>query len=567
MDVEATTELDIGIEETPDSNPVDIVIDLIDNAIRTNNLRREEPILDDADVDYDEFSRPIREEEENRVLTLEDYLEMLPLAALPTSDFEDLLNVFLETAFSVDGREAARRIMELFEASLPKSATETSRLPFLTSMFMSYQYSDEILSFLVTVFPDVAFEEHVIALINYDEAPTLPLAMSRIFQFYKNYNLKTIQDLFLQAESIPNQTMMDILTLQIQEMAPAVIRPPWVRDLLREGKLTLDVLQSPNKVQTNAQVSNIDPEFGTNSTKNESELYRDPEDEANEEIGVESNDQVIRSLVGQKGQVPLDSELAVPEPVCANSGEFNPESLARQFIDSLENIDLQVENRELASQLLEAQLRNLSRKDQDTIVQNLLDGSPDALNVPEELVDIELLNKYADDETLFRIVGPLNRRIDASFEDSSPCAKYGGCRMFICIDFEAINPEDDTINPDVDWYTGSCQYCFRKIVNRYWAIRRPLVHGGWVGCYCSSNCIKLDSGQISHCDPDLEGGSCPANSLGDPTKGNFDPILNAMLEKVAGDLDRLGIQDRRMSQPYGIVYPPIIPNQTCARNL
>jgi hypothetical protein len=56
------------------------------------------------------------------------------------------------------------------------------------------------------------------------------------------------------------------------------------------------------------------------------------------------------------------------------------------------------------------------------------------------------------------------------------------------------DPEDEPYEDealDADWFMKqSCQTCGNAIRSRSHALRRPLVGGGWQGCYCSIGCLK-----------------------------------------------------------------------------
>ena len=68
--------------------------------------------------------------------------------------------------------------------------------------------------------------------------------------------------------------------------------------------------------------------------------------------------------------------------------------------------------------------------------------------------------------------------------------------MFTCVDFEYWDNEDpDAEIGEPDWFTGVCDWCTAKIRNRYYAVRRPLLKGGWEGCYCSIGCLKEEIDQ------------------------------------------------------------------------
>lgn len=92
---------------------------------------------------------------------------------------------------------------------------------------------------------------------------------------------------------------------------------------------------------------------------------------------------------------------------------------------------------------------------------------------------------YDDSVKRFRLYGPVNR--DSFGEEY---------RMLITTSFE--ESIFDEFDPDieenvvVEWFNGVCEVCFYGIQKKSWAIRKPLIGGGWKGCYCCKECI-LDS--------------------------------------------------------------------------
>lgn len=115
-----------------------------------------------------------------------------------------------------------------------------------------------------------------------------------------------------------------------------------------------------------------------------------------------------------------------------------------------------------------------------------------------------LMNEVDENESLFHIMGPSNRMKTYSTQDSF-CSQYG-CRMLYCVCHEHhLFPPDSIVNiiePGLEWFTGKCEKCERDIPKRCYAVRRPLVMGGWLGTYCSWNCVHL-SGCMDNEEKDL----------------------------------------------------------------
>jgi hypothetical protein len=89
-----------------------------------------------------------------------------------------------------------------------------------------------------------------------------------------------------------------------------------------------------------------------------------------------------------------------------------------------------------------------------------------------------------------RMFGPINAR-------TVPCPTgviaECGCQMLTCIcrEFDQALDVDPEINAPADsWFTGACDGCHLRIRNASHALRYPILGGGWVGCFCSIDCLK-----------------------------------------------------------------------------
>jgi hypothetical protein len=65
--------------------------------------------------------------------------------------------------------------------------------------------------------------------------------------------------------------------------------------------------------------------------------------------------------------------------------------------------------------------------------------------------------------------------------------------MFYCVCIEDIDYEDTSYLNEVEdpqaWFHGSCEHCERKIRKFRHAVRFPVLGGGWIGCFCSFDCL------------------------------------------------------------------------------
>jgi len=73
-----------------------------------------------------------------------------------------------------------------------------------------------------------------------------------------------------------------------------------------------------------------------------------------------------------------------------------------------------------------------------------------------------------------RIFGPLNSHIQSECDEG-----MDGCRMLLC-----------TCHGGFD---GACDMCGLKIKDRSYTVRYPHEDGGWIGEYCSMNCMMNDN--------------------------------------------------------------------------
>lgn len=108
------------------------------------------------------------------------------------------------------------------------------------------------------------------------------------------------------------------------------------------------------------------------------------------------------------------------------------------------------------------------------------------------------INEVQDDIDLFRIFGPVNPYSDMDFselttfnsegvEEPDENKIYGGPRMFLDSTGEYDEENDEHLT---NWFSGSCINCHKKIRHKHYAVRLPVITGGWFGCYCSWDCVR-----------------------------------------------------------------------------
>lgn len=157
----------------------------------------------------------------------------------------------------------------------------------------------------------------------------------------------------------------------------------------------------------------------------------------------------------------------------------------------------------------------LEERDQDKLIsQYAISTVIEKIQMLSHCKEIPMYN----DIPIFREFGPVNQMYSTTSIESSEriCNLHGGCRMFLCCEFEETDEEDDEIS---DWFTGRCQVCEECVENKYYCLRMPLLHGGWKGCYCSFACLVED---------------IP------------DELTSLLVGRMKEQLETIGIRDRKM---------------------
>lgn len=157
----------------------------------------------------------------------------------------------------------------------------------------------------------------------------------------------------------------------------------------------------------------------------------------------------------------------------------------------------------------------LEEDDQDKLIsQYAISTIIEKIQMLCNLKEIPIYN----DIPIFREFGPVNQIYSTTALESSEriCNLNGGCRMFLCCEFEESEEEDDCVTSD--WFTGKCEVCDECVENKYYSLRMPLIHGGWKGCYCSFKCLAED---------------IP------------DELISLMVGRMKEQLETIGIRDRK----------------------
>lgn len=107
------------------------------------------------------------------------------------------------------------------------------------------------------------------------------------------------------------------------------------------------------------------------------------------------------------------------------------------------------------------------------------------------VADVGNLTSNEWSSKLDRIWGPVNRILERDCI-TAPGGK-GPCRMLTCQCREYDDEDEDDFPTFLEWWEfheHRCQVCSRTIQQWFYAIRQPVADGGWVGCFCSFECLE-----------------------------------------------------------------------------
>jgi len=157
------------------------------------------------------------------------------------------------------------------------------------------------------------------------------------------------------------------------------------------------------------------------------------------------------------------------------------------------------------------------------------------------IVDPEMIKNVRRNKDIFRVYGPCNPYQDMDFAhltdengDYDPNIVYGGARMFT--DTRLEYDYDDDVPLDT-WFTGSCNWCSRRIKQINYAVREPVISGGWRSCYCSWNCVRE---KVKN---DLENLNDDENAILE-----MGAISLGLIKVIEEDMNNIGIAEREQEE-------------------
>lgn len=442
---------------------------------------------------------------------IREILDQIGFNQMSNRQIYQLVNELLETCIRGGNTEAGRLIINEVKETNPDEAKVST----LTRLFMMTFVEVETLKFATSLYPNVGHYSILSELITVPHASLAVWAADRLEAVYQPSNqsedpslitetvVMDLLELYQKALQVAiereNYDMTVYLTEKVQKLSPIAPKPTWVQNFV--------------VTESNQQ-----------------------------EEGNESNE----SPVPFNAAVNPFDYLPLKENNHEQKRGLDIEELSRLIFEGIESNSIAIDPT-YQQQALEAIQRNL-RAMEATQLQQVV-TSVDK-NLAESQYQRDLV---PEDVNLFRLLGPVNVSYNAKLTTLDPskfetveelnratlrigkCLLFGGCRMLICTHREVDQEDDDDAvdeqteeNLYTDWFTGYCQICYRKIENRVYAIRRPLVDGGWQGCYCSFEHLWND---------------------------DIDVLEKSIINLFRQQLEQLGIQDRQFLNQNEMIIP------------
>lgn len=369
----------------------------------------------------------------DNIESLEKNLNRIPLGRLPVKHYDNLAAIFVNLAAKWNRSASLDVILKVFSEN---NLMEEKR-PFLTHIFKLYKVSDEALAF-VGKNADYLYANYMFDLIDDDSSPEVMMACKRLTDVFGEQPPDVYQNLYdtlreqEMSQGFPNYYVLEFVKEKMEQTSDYTPKPDYVAD------------------------------YGLGPERSE----------------------------GRQRQLPRASELHPPEPP---------------------KIMFQLPNTERAVELLTEGLKELGvDPDKEQELRDRIYAQV-AISTLEEKIELlkpvfkaKATEDLSGDQTIFRILGPVNPMYNIDLSEETRCAKYGGCRMFSCVEFENYDEDYGVIDEDldvyanvdsfigVDWFRGACDFCHKRIQQPAYAVRRPMIMGGWMGCYCSWKCVTED---------------------------------------------------------------------------
>lgn len=375
------------------------------------------------------------------------YMERIPLLTLDPDTSYSLLELFLSTAFDETNSNAAAILIKMWADTNPEEEIR----PTIVYLFRMDGFSEEFYQFIMKIYPQLDFSDLMLKLNNYDQEISTIMAANRISKYFGPQNMEIYEEL-----------LADIASSQESGINPIVYS--YIESLMKDAN-TANVKAKPTWI--------IEPPFRIDGV-------------------LPTNDQLSEWVNKYVGLVGLDND---------NLDNANPEELSHYLVELYQILTGSTDKLSIITHLHPEAITDPTKT--ENIITDHLSQSNFA-EIRQELVEQIRATKESalvSDPFLFRVFGPSyfsqgDRLLDSKAED--PCLRYGGCRESLCWEYDNEDSDGDEIIPDIyetnefyklEWFTGICQQCGIRILQKHYARRMPMTEGGWNGCYCSEACL------------------------------------------------------------------------------
>ena len=390
---------------------------------------------------------------ENRDAEFTKLVRRVPVADLDDEKLEKMMLILLSPCMEFNKKHPCRTVITEFNVD--------EQLEILTRIFFFKSFSDDLLSFIVRSHPEKTSHWHYANLIGYEDRSSSSSTAKKIDVIYGNdITTEKYIELFNYANDDQNGVMMQVIANRIRKYNVTAEAPNWLLENNRKENEKWDIPEPP--------------EYNFTLPSDEEAL------------------ELLVKVLGE-GSINLDTEQKITPPTerkGKTQGTKGKESEGRAERRESEGRAERREENEieiLDEPEISEYAQNAHITDPQVVERFKLMDDEQKRELLEDAFEQHRINILFKSRLYNRLLGPANPQSSATFFDKSHrCYKYGGCRMLICACSEASEDLEQQESMEIDWFTGNCDRCLRKITSRSHAIREPLETGGWRGCYCSS---------------------------------------------------------------------------------
>ena len=428
------------------------------------------------------------------------YLNLLPLKDLAVKRSNLLLHSFLLKCAEFNQYDLVKTIFDAWRLVYPDQIEFDDQLfeysdqpSLMTTLFYTPTFTMPSLVAAARGMPNYFAVRILYELSVYPDSDEVLSAARKVMQVYGQPDKQQLE-LVLERCSLNNANRLynyiNSFFNKVSDYAPI---PKWMGNFyLGDGQIST---QSENDRNSNNKKPAI--EFN-DKLPLETELLIPRECQSNindNDISKLTPDQVADLLLEPQRAAKLQQSTNMMEFLLAELRNYSPEQLKQIGIeqglikDNVKNVD--VPDIKILAQLLLPQLYDpefinmvIDREREKLKLRYRISTQHQKAEILGPILTDQALGNLQSDIKLYRLLGPANPFIDADTDE----LEYGGERMFLSVKFEQNDDDDRQV---LDWFTGSCLVCSRRIRRRFHAVRRPIISGGWAECYCSWQCVNI----------------------------------------------------------------------------